>query len=89
MHKLWGQARATGYTLGCVDLRYIRPPNPRSLEGKLGGQHGKGLVDMCLFKKALLGHLLGTVMGAFTWDESIKDNIREAFRSTQDCRNKC
>ena len=44
----------------------------RALEGKLAGQNGRGLVDIVIYKKGFLSHMLNTVLPTFTWEDGIK-----------------
>ena len=61
----------------------------RALEGKLAGQQGRGLVDMCVYKRGLLSHLSNNVLGKLKWGDEIQIAMREAMTSIAVFRNKC
>ena len=61
----------------------------RALEGKLAGQQGRGLVDLCLYKRGLLSHLSNNVLGKLDWSDDIKGAMRDSMTSITAFRNKC
>lgn len=61
----------------------------RCLEGKLSGQNGKGLVDLCLFKKQLLGHLIARELPKMQgWSTQVHEQIRLVLSNISTFRSK-
>lgn len=61
----------------------------RSLEGKLAGQQGRGLVDLFIYKRGLLSHLSNIVLGKLNWGDDVHLAMRDAMTSIVVFRNKC
>ena len=51
------------------------------LEGKIPGSHGKGLVDIMVFKKLLLAYLCDNLFPSKDLPAEIKAKIREIAQS--------
>jgi hypothetical protein len=59
----------------------------RSLEGKVAGSNGKGLVDLLLYKKTMLGHLLTTWLPSKTSvPKEVREKVQEVCQSHQSFR---
>ena len=61
----------------------------RALEGKLTGQAGRGIVDMCIYKMNFLQYLMSTYLDSCTWDSAIKATIRDLGSSIRRFRERC
>ena len=61
----------------------------RTLEGKLSGQNGKGLVDLCLFKKNLLSHFVTRELPKFDgWGNHVHEQVRQVLANISSFRDK-
>lgn len=61
----------------------------RALEGKLSGQAGRGIIDMCIYKMNLLQLMLSNHLDSCTWDSTIKATIRDLGSSIKRFRERC
>lgn len=53
----------------------------RSLQGRVPGSGGKGLVDLLVFKLQLLRHLLDHLIDPFKWSTAVKATLRTVLSS--------
>jgi hypothetical protein len=78
--------------LGLYDaykMGFILDLGLRLLQGTGPGMNGRGIVDLLIYKKGLLQHLLGQNLEAFTFKFVIKAKIRHVLKDFETVRANC
>lgn len=69
------------YDLFTCGFFYGQPVSLRSLQGTEKDSGGKGIVDLMLFKRGLLDHIMETLLMEMAWDGAIKKALIERTAS--------